>query len=134
MRFHAKIIEGRLAFDKYQYEIRQRYLAKLKEGQRVTVTIKAVLPSKTLEQLGYYYAVVLPVVTKQLVEYGFECYGVPINEKMTDDILKNYCAYFDGKVWDKADMDIKQASIFITNCINWANGTLGCQIPEPKKT
>lgn len=122
-----------IVFESYQSLIRQKYISKFKEGQRIVETIKPEKPSKTLEQLGYYYVAVLPTVHKQLIEDGFECYGVPISEDMADKILKEYCARFDGVVVNKRDMDITQASIFITNCINWANGTLGCQIPEPKK-
>lgn len=133
MKFHGRIIKGKLVFELYQSELRQKYLGKLKEGQRVVETIKQDLPAKTLEQLGYYYAVILPIVTQQLIEDGHECFGVPINEDMADDVLKEFCARFDGKIVNKADMDIQQASIFITNCIAWANGALGCQIPEPVK-
>lgn len=133
MKFHGRIIEGKMVFEFYQSELRQKYLKKLKEGQMVVETIKSDCPAKTLEQLGYYYAVILPIVTQQLIEDGHECFGVPINEDMTDDVLKNFCARFDGKIINKADMNIQQASIFITNCINWANRALGCQIPEPTK-
>lgn len=133
MKFHGRITKGTMAFKEYQLELRRKYLGKFKEGQMVVETIKKECPSKTLEQLGYYYAVILPVTTQQLIEDGFEVYGVPINEAMTDDILKNYCARFEGAIINKADMDIQQASQFISNCIAWANGALGCQIPEPKK-
>jgi len=134
MKFHGQIQSGALVFRAYQFALRQKYIGKLKEGQRVVEEIKKDLPAKTLEQLGYYYAVILPTVHKQLVADGHEIWGVPISEDMADKILKDQCARLGGaKVVNKRDMDIQQASQFITACIEWANEMLGCAIPPPYK-
>ncbi len=133
MRFHGLIEKERLVFPEYSFRMRLAYLAKFKEGTKVTETINKEYLPKSLEQLAYYFVAVLPTVHKQLVADGHEVYGVPISEDMTDKILKEKCARFDGKVVNKADMSLEQASTFITNCINWANEMLNCQIPPPMR-
>ncbi|KPL25574.1 MAG: hypothetical protein AMJ75_00215 [Phycisphaerae bacterium SM1_79] len=131
MKFHGEIQDGKLLFPAWQWRLRNRHLRSL-EGKKVVDDIREDHKPKTSQQMGYYHAVVLPTVHKQLVADGHEVMGVPISEDMTDKILKHQCAQFDwGKIMNKRDMSVKHASHFLDNCIRWANDMLNCRIPEP---
>lgn len=89
---------------------------------------------KTLEQLGYYYAVILPTIHMQLMADGYEVMGVAINEQLADDIIKHYCARVregETTVIDKRNMTKLEAMLFLDNVIRWAATTLQCVIPLP---
>lgn len=123
----AVVVKGSLEFKHNSKELLTNKLAKL-DGQWVTVDVRPIAKPKTLEQMGYYYAVILPTVHSQLVSEGYDCMGVPISLDQADKILKHYCAK-ECKL--KRHMTKEQASEFIDNCIRWAAVTLGCSIPEP---
>jgi hypothetical protein len=88
---------------------------------------------KTLEQLGYYYAVILPTACQGLKEAGHEVMGIPPTKDQTDAILKHFCAVVreGGEIVNKRDMTKMECMEFITNCIVWCAKNLGCVIPEP---
>ncbi len=130
----------------------QTYLEGYKEGRWFNVKITEAVREKTHEQLGYHYAVIVPTVNRVLVALGYtiEVMGVevPIDEGQTDELLKHFCARLDNKgnlrihnpdrypnrkVMRKRDMNIKQASQFIDNEINWSDAVLNCKIPEPTR-
>ncbi len=106
---------------------RKKSLSDMPEGTWITETIKPVGKSISHKQLGYYYAVILPTVHEQLLEDGIEVMGVPISQETADEILKHHCS--DGL--KKRNMSVDDAKEFIDRCIQWANITLGCRIPEP---
>lgn len=126
----AVVVKGELEYQYHGKELLANRLSKL-DGQWVTVEIKPVAKPKTLEQMGYYFAVILPTVHSQLVSDGHEVMGVPITQDQADRILKHYCAPQESKL--KRRMTKEQAGQFIDNCIRWAAMTLGCSIPEPFK-
>ena len=98
---------------------------------------KAVAP-KTLAQLAYYYAVIIPTALRQIVEelkqdtyivkIGEREKKMPMDKDMVDKILKDACM-----VKNKSRMSIDEASEFIERCIKWCARYLGCIIPPANK-
>ncbi len=119
-----------------------------------TLTLSKTIPAKTNEQLGYFHAVVVPVIHKQIRDdAGYNADGkkreatagimirgklkeVPITEDFIVDMLKLIWAkqYNQGEVKSKADMSIEECSELIDISIMWATQYLGCNIPPPEKT
>jgi len=108
-------------------DIRKKQLAGRDDGEWVTEIIRPIAKPKTSQQLGYYYAVILPTVHKQLLDNGIECYGIPVTEDQADAVLKYYC----NNDKPKGLMTLEEASEFIDTTIRWAALKLGCVIPPP---
>jgi len=136
--------------DQNQFQV---YFEPFKEGTWFNIHITKAQKPKTLEQLGYYHAVIIPTVNLALIEHGYTMtvFGaeVPIDKKQTDKLIKYFCARLDDegnlqihdptnypfrKVMDKRNMSRQQVSQLIDNAIKWANSVLRCQVPEPTKT
>ncbi len=128
------------------------FLEKFNDGIWFNVRIVRAMAPKTLEQLGYYYAVVLPTIRTELINQGhtMNVFGVEvaIDKDQTDKLIKYFCARLDEegnlmihdpvnhpnrKILRKRKMSKLQASQLIDNAIQWANGVLQCQIPEAVK-
>lgn len=132
-QFHGTIKNGRLALTRG--EVFSAYIQGQPEGDYYLTLTKAKGPSKTLEQLGYYFAVIVPTVYQQLVDDGNETFVVnisgrdkelPLTKDIVDLLLKQACG-----VTSKAKMSIKECSEFIDKCIRWSARYLGCVIPPP---
>jgi len=88
------------------------------EGKWVTVTLKPVKKPKTLSQMGYYYAAIVPICTMAFNNLGWtiteKCGGKEFEraftENDTDLHLKNHCARIgeDGSMQRAADSDTRQ--------------------------
>lgn len=139
-QFHGQLVAGKFTLNNRQ--VFDAYCKGLKNGAYYLELHKRKGPPKTLEQLGYYFAVIIPTVKQAMVEHGNDYFVVkvgdkfkelPINDEVVDQLLKEACAKFDGKIVNKADMTKEQASEFIDRCIRWAARYLGCVIPEPEK-
>src|SRR4030043_448889 len=114
----------------------QSYCKGQKDGI-YSLTIEKSTHPKTLPQMAYYYAVIVPEALKAIKEMGNETYQVPIgdkvkeleiNEDIVDAILKSAC-----KVTSKSRMSMEEASEFLEKCIRWCARYLGCVIPDPDK-
>ncbi len=136
---HGQVVKG--AFTLNRPEIYKAYCKGLREGKYYIEIHKAKGPPKTPEQLAYYFVAIIPTVFRQMVADGNDkmfvnikgrSKEVPLTEDVVDQMLKQTCAVFDGKVVNKADMTMEQASIFIDRCIRWAARWLSCVIPEAK--
>lgn len=152
MDFQGRKENGKLKLrdlDKVKY---LAYLDGFKEGIWFNVRITRAQKPKTLEQLGYHYAVIVPTVNLELINQGYtmNVFGVelPIDKDQTDQLLKCFCSRLDEDgnitihdpdnhpnrpIVFKRDMNKLQASQFIDNEIKWANSVLGCRIPEAVK-
>lgn len=138
--FHGKIRKGLFFYNNFKVFL--LYVKGLKDGDYCITLRKAKGSPKTLEQLGYFHAVVVPTVFKQMVEDGndtvsFDIGGrikeLPLTEDMVVEILKEVWAKSkDVKVKSKADMTITEASELISISIEWAARYLHCSIPEPE--
>lgn len=139
--FYGKINKGWFLFNKPK--VFRAYTQGLKDGDYYIVLHKQKGSPKTLEQLGYYYAVIVPTAFKQMVEDGNEKMvikvggkfkEVPITEDVVDLLLKEACAKLDGKkVTLKRNMSKQECSEFIDRVIRWCARWLHCVIPEPDK-
>ena len=136
--FHGRIENGRFKLNRKP--VFELYVKGLKDGRYYLKLHRAKGPPKTQEQLGYYFAGIIPTVYKQMIDDGNSHFvvkvanafkEVPLTPEIVDYLLKEACAKFDGKVVNKADMSKEQASIFIDNCIRWSARWLSCVIPEP---
>lgn len=117
---------------------------RLQKDGDYTLTLAKTVAGKTNEQLGYFHAVVVPVVFKQMVDDGndninFMVGGklktIPMTEETVVQLLKQVWAKSKGcEVKSKADMSIEECSELIDISIMWATQYLGCNIPPPEKT
>ena len=139
--FYGQIKNGRFRLNRR--DVFDAYASGLKDGVYYFKLYKLKGEPKTLPQLAYYYAVVIPTVFKQMKEDGNNTFTVniagrvkeiPLTMDVVNDILKLSCAKFDGEnVVNKADMTKNEAREFIRSCIRWAARYLHCVIPEPKE-
>lgn len=137
IEFEGKLIDGRFKLNRKS--VWEAYLAGLKDGNYYLTIAKRKGPPKTLEQLAYFYAVIIPTVYNQMVEDGNERFvikigkkfkEVPLTKDVVDLMLKDTCA-FDEK--SKAKMSKQECSEFIDRTIRWAARWLSCVIPPPDK-
>ena len=138
--FYGKNTSGLFLFNKPK--VFRAYTAGLKDGDYYVTLHKVKGSMKSNEQLGYFHAVVVPTVLKQMRDDGndtvkFEMNGrvkeLPLTEDMVIVILKEVWAKNKGvKVKSKANMTKEEASELIDISIEWAARYLGCSIPEAK--
>ena len=111
---------------------------------------------KTVEQLGYYYAVMLPLIKQELIslnggdtivtQVGIYLEEVVIDTDFTDRFIKRRCARLDEdglismaiagdkrQIYDKRTMSKYDCMMFLDNVINWCAGHMGLVIPPPEK-
>lgn len=116
-------------------------LEALKKGRALRVEVKSIA-SKTTEQLGYYWGVVLPRVQQGLEEFGNEMSLAEVNSFLNDKF------FFTQKTvsWKKGPDEYVQVirtprsksgaskdemSVFLDKVIRWAAADLGVFIPSP---
>ena len=147
MPFYTKIKDGIHSFNRP--EIFAAYCKLMKDGD-YCMELSRSSPSKTNEQLGYFHAVVVPVIFKQIQEFEGEAPDggkrfpqvsfmikdqlkqIPMTEENIILMLKIIWAKSKGcEVKSKADMNIEEASELIDVSILWAARYLGCVIPPP---
>ncbi|HDY88113.1 MAG TPA: hypothetical protein ENH82_08385 [bacterium] len=139
--FHGKIKDGLFFYN--NFKVFCAYTKGLKNGDYYLTLHKVKGSPKTLEQLGYFHAVVVPTAFKQMVEDGNDTVKfiidgkekeLPLTEDMVVVIFKEVWAKAKNvKVKSKKDMTITEASELITISIEWAARYLHCSIPEPSK-
>lgn len=136
VQFQGKIKSG--VFKLNSPKVFDAYALGQKDGNYYLTFHKTKGSPKTMEQLGYYYAVVVPTVFKQMVEdgndkivinIGVKRKDVPLTPDVVDLLLKEACAKGEKL---KRNMTMGECSDFISTCILWAARYMGCVIPEPK--
>lgn len=140
-KFFGKIKAGLFFYNNFKVFL--LYVKGLKDGNYYIELHKFKGSPKTLEQLGYFHAVIVPTCFKQMIEDGNRTIIVMINGKkkelpLTEDvviaILKGVWAKKTGvEVKSKADMIMSEASELISISIEWAARYLHCAIPEPEQ-
>lgn len=132
--FYGNITKG--VYTLYHREVFEAWCLGAKDGDYSLTLTKTVHP-KTLAQLAYYYAVIIPTALNQMKADGNDTYVVkigdkekelPIDEDVVDTILKQACL-----VKSKGRMSMEEASEFIERCIRWCARYLGCVIAPPDK-
>ena len=109
-----------------------------KDGQRGHLQIIKESKPKSSEQLGYYYAVILPTATKAfqddddtelIIFIKDKQIVLPCNKKTVDVLLKLRYAEKTGKYVDKGEMDMAECSAFEDWVIRWLAKYMNCHIP-----
>jgi hypothetical protein len=114
-----------------------------KDGQRGYLNLtKRSLP-KSPEQLGYYYAVILPTAYEAfkkasadvslVLHFKGKETKVDLNERTVDMFLKIRYAEYIGYYKDKADMNMAECSAYEDWAIKWLATWLNCHIPQADK-
>lgn len=137
IQFYCKLEDGKLQLNRRP--VFDAYLSGLKDGDYYLTIQKCKGAPKTVSQLAYYFAVIIPTVYQQLIDDGNETFvvkigknfkEVPLTKDTVDLLLKEACAY---PVRKKRDMTKLECSEFIDKCIRWAARWLSCVIPPPDK-
>ncbi len=144
MPFYTKIKDGIHSFNRP--EIFAAYCKLMKDGDYCMELSKTTIASKTNEQLGYFHAVIVPVVYKQMKDDGNDTIVICIKGKngqphkfkeiplLEDDVINMlkeiWAKKYNCEVKSKTDMNIEEASELIDISILWAARYLGCVIPK----
>ncbi len=113
-----------------------------KAGTKGYITVHKEGKPKSPEQLGYYYALILPEAVKAFekaedfsltIEFGEHRIEVELTLKNMDSFMKQRYAAKTGIHVNKADMNMEDCSIYETWCIKWLATWLKCQIPPADK-
>ena len=108
------------------------------DGQEGTLELKKKRQPKSSAQLGYYYAVILPVAFEAFKENGDldlivrvnkKDYTIPLSKETVDLFLKQRYAPWKGVYKDKADMSMSECAKFEDWAILWLAKYMGCCIP-----
>lgn len=120
------------------------YCSLQKDGDYTLELSRTKQTEKTREQLGYFHAVVVPTVFRQMIDDGNDNINfmvhdklktIPMTEETVVQLLKQVWAKNKGcEVKSKADMTLEECSELIDVSIQWAERYLGCRIPPPEKT
>ncbi len=109
-----------------------------KNGQKCKLSIVKVSKPKSLEQLGYYYAVILPQAVEAfaenedyslLIKVGDKEIEVELTLENMDNFLKLRYAAMTGEFVNKAEMNMAECSAFEDFCIKWLATWLNCHVP-----
>jgi hypothetical protein len=118
-------------------------LDKWKDGQRGFLHLTKRSNPKSLEQLAYYYAVILPTAyeafKKESADVSLVLHfkgketKVDLNEKTVDMFLKIRYSEFIGEYKDKGDMSMAECSGYEDWAIKWCATWLNTHIPPADK-
>ena len=116
----------------------------VEKGRVVKVSVRS-LATKTNEQLGYYWAVVLPAIQQELREQGNEMSLAEINEMLNDKFFSTVKTISwvgkDGAQYvhqlkvkrSKSGATKDEFAYFLDQVIRWAATELGLCIAPPEK-
>lgn len=121
----------------------QDVLDAIRKGKAVRVEVKS-LSSKTKEQLGYYWGLMLPRIQQGMKEHGNELSLDEINKFLNDrffSVTKTVIikrgndedAYTIREPRSKSGASVDEMSEFIERVIRWASVDLGVYIPSPNE-
>lgn len=114
----------------------------LDKGRAVRVEIKSTA-SKTTDQLGYYWGVVLPRIQQGMQENGNELGLAQINQMLNEKFfcITNTASWTDAKgvqhvhvirtARSKSGATKDEMARFLDEVIRWASIELGVYIPDP---
>ena len=114
------------------------FLDRWKSGAEGYITIHKEGKPKSLEQLGYYYGVILPQAFDAFKSSGemdialtFKDKEVklPLTRESVDLFLKTNYGGWKGEYKDKGEMSMAECSAFEDWCILWLAKWMNCHIP-----
>ena len=118
------------------------FLGGWKDGTKGYAIFKKETAPKSKQQLGYYYAVILPhsfEAFKRDEQFSLvvEFRGKKIKMEMTidniDRFFKLIYAKRSGKYADKTEMDMTECALFEDFCIKWVHEWFNYQIPPAER-
>jgi len=141
MEFHHIKENGRLALSPVQNELRERYIASLKDGTLVRETLTKTKTHKTHQQVKMIFGLVIARILAEFEERGWDSSVIlggdlPTGNPVTKGLLKEYfyvvCPIFDddGNRITLSGASIEQANQFIDEISNHA-AKWQIFIPEP---
>jgi len=117
------------------------YTEGLKKGKYIVGVKQQRGPGKTMAQLAYYYAVILPTAYRQMVEDGNDTLKITIDGRITEfDLTEDLVDTMFKKKWAKKtgqkkafkrDMSKQECSEFMDYIIKWCALYLHAVIPPP---
>jgi len=117
-----------------QKQLRERYLAGLKDGVRVKENLAKIDGrNKSSNQVRAYFGLVVEMIRYRFEEMGVDVCGICPNKEMIHDILIKACGGVGemGTTLGLSKMTTVQASQFFENCRTWASTQLQLDIPNP---
>ena len=122
-------------------ELYQDILKAIKKGKAVKAEVKS-LSTKTKEQLGFYWAIILPRIQQGMQEQGCEMSLVEINQFLNDKFFCNVKVVTWRKGNDeyvhtiriprsKSGASEDEMSEFLDKVIRWAATDMSVDIPQP---
>lgn len=133
MEFHYIVKDGELTLSDTQQELRDRFLASLKDGTFIKETLTREGRAKTHQQVKAHFGLVIEMMRQRFEDMGVDVCGIAPNKQMIHDILKKACGGVGdlGETIGLSQMTITQASKFFENCRTWAATQLQLDIPNP---
>ncbi len=131
-RLYCKPLDGKFNWER-SYDLRN-LPAKLYKYGRVKVTFEKYVPKKSLKQLGYYHAGVLPFLTKTLFDdtgMSKDDWHRELKEKFGIRETSK-CGRFE-KIKSNAEYSEKEMAFYITQVIDWTFHFFGLHVPPAKK-
>lgn len=121
MKFLAIMQDGKLVLPEAQRQLRQHFVATLRDGQRVEETLVKKSDSGTHEQLKYQFGVIIALLIDYCIEWGHGIFGCAPTRDMVKEVLYVACADSDddGCRLTLSKMDKAQRSAFIDRCMHW---------------
>lgn len=113
-----------------------------KVGQRGKLVVTKANPPKTKQQLGYYYAVIVPEAIEAFrinqdyslsINVGARSVEIELTIDNMDTFLKSRYKAMVGKEVSKADMDIAECSAYEDWCVKWLKTWLNCEVSIANK-
>ncbi len=111
-----------------------------RDGQDGYLSITKKGKSKSREQLGWYYAVILPVAFEAFkdngdftltLNYKDKSIKVDLTKETVDMFLKLRYADVIGEYKDKENMLMAECAAYEDWCVKWLSVWLNCHIPPP---
>jgi len=129
-------------FDNLDWKGVANYLDGWKPGTKGYLTIHREGKSKSPEELGYYYGVILPMAFEIFKENGEMDIEVevrdkkvhlPLTKQSVDLFLKINYGGWHGEYKDKGDMTMAECAAFMSWCIAWLAKWFNCHVPPADK-
>jgi hypothetical protein len=140
-KFYFKKILGALLMEDEAKRQERDYIAGLPDGDHYRDYHKVGKP-KSPEQLGYYYATILPEAIEAFLNNEDFSLTVNMGDKVIeleltllnmDDFLKLRYAAMTGKYVAKGEMNMAECSAYEDWCIKWLSTWLNCNVPKADK-
>ena len=133
MDLHGIVVKNILTFSPIQMELEKRYLATLKDGTRVKMTLTRESRTKTHQQVKAMFGLAVEMIRQRLIDMGVDVCGVAPNKEMVYEIIKKACFGVGdmGETIGLSQMSTTQARQAFENVRTWSSTQLQLDIPDP---